>query len=92
MALKSLLLTTGILLDGLGISNVALSVFGIGIPFSGILDFMGLTIFGTCLFFQGDIGTVSQKILPRFFGAAISESIPIWSDICPSWTLLALSL
>ncbi|MBZ9572952.1 hypothetical protein KJA17_02095, partial [Patescibacteria group bacterium] len=83
-----LMLCIAVMLDLIGLFLFILSLFGIGIPLSFILDIIGLVIIGTWMFLRsGRIGMtkkaakVSRKFLKRLGLAFLGEVIPFFGDI-----------
>lgn len=90
-----LMLCIAIMLDLTGLFLFILSLFGIGIPLSFILDITGLVIIGGWMFLRsGRIGMtkkavkVSRKFLKRLGLAFLGEVIPFFGDIAFCWTIV----
>ena len=90
------ILLIAITLDILGLGLFLLSALGIGIPFSWILDIIGVLIIGFFLYFSSSnivglekgFSNVFKKILPKLGLSVSLEAIPFLGDIFPSWTIL----
>lgn len=86
------------MLDIVGLIVFVLSLFGIGIPVSFVLDFIGITIIGSWMFFRTGHVTITRKagktikktqkkILKRLGLSFLGELIPFFGDIAFCWTL-----
>ena len=93
-----LMIGLALIFDGIGLILFILSLFGIGIPFSWILDLIGLITIGFWMFFRtGHITTTKgaqklikksgKKLLKRLGLATLIEIIPFVGDIAFCWTL-----
>lgn len=86
------------MLDIVGLIVFILSLFGIGIPASFVLDFIGVIIIGGWMFFRTGHVTITRKagktikkaqkkILKRLGLSFLGELIPFFGDIAFCWTL-----
>lgn len=89
------MLLIAIPLDLIGLVFFILSFFGVGIPFSFILDIIGLVLIGGWLLIRtGGVKStkgaqeIAKKTLKRFGFTFLAELIPFIGDISPSWTIL----
>ncbi|HDM31821.1 MAG TPA: hypothetical protein ENG32_00410 [bacterium] len=93
---KMIIFVWGLFLDILGLVNTILDLGGVGILFSFLIDFLGIFTIGMWAWFRGlsvaEVPTkIGQKILKRFGIAVVSELIPFWGDIFPSWTVFVFT-
>ncbi len=81
-------------LDTLGGICFILDFFGVGIPCSFVLDFIGAATIGTWSLLKGGglkaLKKEFKKKILKFGTALISELIPFWGDIAFSWVALVL--
>jgi hypothetical protein len=90
------MLIVAMILDVAGIILFVLSLVGVGIPFSFILDIIGAVVIGGFLYLlnrsTAGIGKglypVLRRLMPRLGLSFLVESIPFVGDIMPSWTIL----
>jgi hypothetical protein len=96
-----LLIILAPLFDIIGLILFILSLFGVGIPASFILDIVAGFTIGILLYFfnqstagieRGIRGLMQfiKKIAPRFGAALGAESVPFLGDILPGWTILVI--
>jgi len=96
-----LLIILAPLFDIIGLILFILSLFGIGIPASFVLDIVAGFTIGILLYFfnqstagieRGIRGLMQfiKKIAPRFGAALGAESVPFLGDILPGWTILVI--
>ena len=90
-----LMLSIAVILDLIGVILFILSLLGVGIPLSFILDITGLAIIGTwTLVRSGRVGAtrrtarIFQKSLGRLGLGFLGEVIPLFGDIAFCWTLV----
>jgi hypothetical protein len=84
-----------IVLDIIGLIFFILSMIGVGIPCSWLLDLAGLLTVGLWIFFRSGalkgskgVEKLAKKALKRLGAATLVEVIPFVGDISPSWTWL----
>ncbi|OGZ71130.1 MAG: hypothetical protein A2904_00230 [Candidatus Staskawiczbacteria bacterium RIFCSPLOWO2_01_FULL_33_9] len=90
-----LMLMIAVPLDLAGIILLVLSFFGVGIPFSFLLDVLGMVFIGGWLLIRtGSVKStkgvqkVAQKTLKRFGFTLLAELVPFLGDVYPGWTIL----
>ncbi len=90
--LKTTMLVWAIFLDFLGFVLFIFDFEIIGILLSFFLDFLGIVTLGIWAWLKGRSITETptrflQKISTKFGLTAVSEILPFWGDIFPSWTI-----
>lgn len=84
-----LMMTIAIILDLVGLMMLILSFVGVGIPFSFILDAIGIIfIGGWVLFFRSGKGVITKGAAKRLGLGTLGELIPFVGDLLPCWTLI----
>lgn len=90
-----LMLCIAVILDSIGLSLFILSLFGIGIPLSFVLDIIGLVVIGGWMLLRSHriamtkkAAKVSRKFLKRLGLAFLGEVIPFFGDIAFCWTIV----
>jgi len=84
-----MMLILALILDLLGLLIFILDFLGIGLVISFIPDLIGTLIIGTWGTFKGK-SSFLKKFL-KVVSSIISEVIPVWGDICPTWTIFVLT-
>jgi len=90
-----MIMTIALLFDFLGLLCFVLDLLGIGVPFSFVLDILGLALLGTWTFIHSrKIRTTAksrktlQKLLGKIGLAFGLELIPFFGDVAFCWTIL----
>jgi len=95
--IMALLIILASLLDAIGFILFILSLLGVGIPASWVLDAIGAFTIGPLLYlFNRSTSGIEKglktilKIAPRFGVTLFIEAIPFLGDISPSWIILVI--